>query len=120
MGGAYEAIIADRVLAVVRAPEIPDAAALCRALAAGGIRCVELTYTTPDLAGHLARATAAEGTYLGAGTVLTAAQATGANIVASHSDAAKAARTVWGGPCKHGKFIAGLLDTLSWRQRESL
>jgi len=78
VGGAYEAIIADRVLAVVRAPEIPDAAALCRALAAGGIRCVELTYTTPDLAGHLARATAAEGTYLGAGTVLTAAQATGA------------------------------------------
>jgi 2-dehydro-3-deoxyphosphogluconate aldolase/(4S)-4-hydroxy-2-oxoglutarate aldolase len=71
------AIAADRVLAVVRAPRIPDPAALCDALAAGGIRTVEFTFTTPDLAGVLARAAAARrpGTHLGAGTVLTSAQA---------------------------------------------
>lgn len=37
----------DRVLSVVRAERIPDAADLCHALAAGGIRTVELTFTTP-------------------------------------------------------------------------
>ena len=40
---------ADRALAVVRAESIPDAAELCRALADGGIRTVELTFTTPDV-----------------------------------------------------------------------
>ena len=43
------AAAADRALTVVRAAAIPDAAALCRALAAGGIRAVELTFTTPDV-----------------------------------------------------------------------
>lgn len=37
----------DRVIAVVRAPEIPDAAALCEALRAGGIHWIEFTRTTP-------------------------------------------------------------------------
>jgi 2-dehydro-3-deoxyphosphogluconate aldolase/(4S)-4-hydroxy-2-oxoglutarate aldolase len=50
---------ADRALTVVRAPELPDAAALCRALAAGGIRTVELTFTTPGVLGHLERAACA-------------------------------------------------------------
>ncbi|MFD7511801.1 bifunctional 4-hydroxy-2-oxoglutarate aldolase/2-dehydro-3-deoxy-phosphogluconate aldolase [Streptomyces sp. NPDC059853] len=70
-------LAADRVIAVVRAPRIPDAAALCAALREGGIRWVEFTYTTPGLAGHLRRASAAAGlgAGLGAGTVLTAAQA---------------------------------------------
>lgn len=69
---------ADRTLAVVRAPEIADAAELCRALVAGGITGVELTYTTPNLLKHVARAaeTAAEhGAVVGVGTVLTAEQA---------------------------------------------
>jgi 2-dehydro-3-deoxyphosphogluconate aldolase/(4S)-4-hydroxy-2-oxoglutarate aldolase len=70
---------ADRVLTVVRAPEISDARDLCAALVAGGIHVVELTYTTPDLPRHLERAasTAAEtGAVVGAGTVQTADQAT--------------------------------------------
>lgn len=70
---------ADRVLTVVRAPEISDARDLCAALVAGGIHVVELTYTTPDLPRHLERAaaTAAEtGAVVGAGTVQTGDQAT--------------------------------------------
>jgi 2-dehydro-3-deoxyphosphogluconate aldolase/(4S)-4-hydroxy-2-oxoglutarate aldolase len=69
---------ADRTLAVVRAPGIPDAAELCHALASGGIRSVELTFTTPDALTHVRRAadTAAEhGAAVGIGTVLTADQA---------------------------------------------
>ncbi|MGA7203122.1 MAG: bifunctional 4-hydroxy-2-oxoglutarate aldolase/2-dehydro-3-deoxy-phosphogluconate aldolase [Specibacter sp.] len=69
---------ADRTIAVVRAPEIADAAELCRALVAGGITGVELTYTTPNLLKHVARAaeTAAEhGAVVGVGTVLTSEQA---------------------------------------------
>lgn len=68
-------LAADRALGVVRAPAIADAGELCRAVAAGGIGLLELTFTTPDLTGHLARAaaTAAElGACVGAGTVLTA------------------------------------------------
>ncbi|TDO49364.1 2-dehydro-3-deoxyphosphogluconate aldolase/(4S)-4-hydroxy-2-oxoglutarate aldolase [Kribbella sp. VKM Ac-2527] len=74
-----ELLRADRVLSVVRAPEISDARDLCAALVAGGIHVVELTFTTPDLARHLERAasTAAEtGAVVGAGTVQTGAQAT--------------------------------------------
>ncbi|WP_104091923.1 bifunctional 4-hydroxy-2-oxoglutarate aldolase/2-dehydro-3-deoxy-phosphogluconate aldolase [Arthrobacter sp. GMC3] len=69
---------ADRTIAVVRAPEIADAAELCRSLVAGGITGVELTYTTPNLLAHVARAaaTAADhGAIIGVGTVLTADQA---------------------------------------------
>ncbi|ADG79600.1 2-dehydro-3-deoxyphosphogluconate aldolase/4-hydroxy-2-oxoglutarate aldolase OS=Tsukamurella paurometabola(strain ATCC 8368 / DSM / CCUG 35730 / CIP 100753/ JCM 10117 / KCTC 9821 / NBRC 16120 / NCIMB 702349 / NCTC 13040) OX=521096 GN=Tpau_3005 PE=3 SV=1 [Tsukamurella paurometabola] len=66
---------ADRVLTVVRAPDLPDAAALCRALAAGGIRTVELTFTTPGVLDHLERAATVVETCLGVGTVRTSAQA---------------------------------------------
>jgi 2-dehydro-3-deoxyphosphogluconate aldolase/(4S)-4-hydroxy-2-oxoglutarate aldolase len=65
----------DRVIAVVRAPEIPDAAALCAALRAGGIRWIEFTRTTPSLASHLRRAVADDADGIGAGTVMTGAQA---------------------------------------------
>lgn len=71
-------LAADRVLTVVRAPRIDDPVGLCNALATGGIRVVELTYTTPDLPRLLERAAASAdrtGALVGAGTVLTAAQA---------------------------------------------
>ncbi|CAM5539990.1 hypothetical protein SAVIM338S_04281 [Streptomyces avidinii] len=67
-------LAADPVIAVVRAPRIPDAAALCEALAAGGIHSVELTFTTPGVTAHIARAAAA-GHRVGVGTVLSAGQA---------------------------------------------
>ncbi|GAB2552790.1 bifunctional 4-hydroxy-2-oxoglutarate aldolase/2-dehydro-3-deoxy-phosphogluconate aldolase [Kribbella endophytica] len=67
---------ADRVLSVVRAPEIGDARDLCSALVAGGIHVIELTFTTPDLPKHLERAASGDtGAVVGAGTVQTAAQA---------------------------------------------
>ncbi|GLW56083.1 bifunctional 4-hydroxy-2-oxoglutarate aldolase/2-dehydro-3-deoxy-phosphogluconate aldolase [Kitasatospora phosalacinea] len=62
------------VIAVVRAPVIPDAVALCEALAEGGITWTELTFTTPDVTRHVARAAEA-GCRIGVGTVLTADQA---------------------------------------------
>jgi 2-dehydro-3-deoxyphosphogluconate aldolase / (4S)-4-hydroxy-2-oxoglutarate aldolase len=73
-----EQLEADRTLAVVRAPFIPDAAELCHALAGAGIRGVELTFTTPDVLKHVRRAadTAAKhGAAVGIGTVMTAEQA---------------------------------------------
>lgn len=68
------ALAAEPVIAVVRASSIPDAPALCAALAAGGIMCTELTFSTPNVVPHLRSAVAA-GHRIGAGTVLTAAQA---------------------------------------------
>jgi 2-dehydro-3-deoxyphosphogluconate aldolase / (4S)-4-hydroxy-2-oxoglutarate aldolase len=73
-----DALRDDRVLTVVRAPEIPDARDLCAALVDGGIRVVELTFTTPDLPRHLQRAAetaASTGALIGAGTVLDEAAA---------------------------------------------
>ncbi|WP_194898762.1 bifunctional 4-hydroxy-2-oxoglutarate aldolase/2-dehydro-3-deoxy-phosphogluconate aldolase [Catenulispora pinisilvae] len=69
-----EALAAEPVIAVVRAPSIPDAPALCAALAAGGITYTELTFSTPNVVPHL-RAAVAAGHRVGAGTVLTAEQA---------------------------------------------
>ena len=66
-------LAADRSLVVVRAAVIPDAAQLCAALVEGGIRTVELTFTSPDLLPSLRRAAAVpSGAVVGAGTVLTA------------------------------------------------
>lgn len=68
---------ADQALVVVRASQIDDPVALCDALAAGGIRTVELTYTTPGLTDLLAdvAARAGDDIVIGAGTVLTVDQA---------------------------------------------
>ncbi|MEN0129606.1 MAG: bifunctional 4-hydroxy-2-oxoglutarate aldolase/2-dehydro-3-deoxy-phosphogluconate aldolase [Brevundimonas sp.] len=72
-----ETLGADRVVALVRAPEIPDAAELSAALARGGIRVMELTFTTPSVERHIAAVSEAGG-IVGAGTVLTGAQAASA------------------------------------------
>src|SRR5689334_22642022 len=72
---------ADRVLTVVRADTIPDAADLCHAVAAGGIRTVELAFTPPGVLDHVRRCAAAvarAGVLLGLGTVMTGEQATAA------------------------------------------
>ncbi|MGY0541196.1 bifunctional 4-hydroxy-2-oxoglutarate aldolase/2-dehydro-3-deoxy-phosphogluconate aldolase [Nocardioides sp. YJ-D4] len=73
-----ETLRADQALVVVRASRLDDPVALCRALAAGGIRTVELTYTTPGLTDLLAQVSARIDTddiVVGAGTVLSADQA---------------------------------------------
>lgn len=66
----------DRTLAVVRAPRIDAPVALCRALAAGGIRTVEFTFTTPGVEAVIAEAVrGADGVIIGAGTVTDARSA---------------------------------------------
>ncbi|MFF3570250.1 bifunctional 4-hydroxy-2-oxoglutarate aldolase/2-dehydro-3-deoxy-phosphogluconate aldolase [Nocardia jiangxiensis] len=72
---AIEVIRADRVLTVVRAPEIPDPVALAAALSGAGIRAVELTFTTPGVLDALTAASAVPDAVVGAGTVLTGEQA---------------------------------------------
>lgn len=70
---ALDALYADRAIAVVRVPVIPDPVELCRALAAGGIRSVEFTFTTPgvdELIRAAADAIGEHGAVIGAGTVV--------------------------------------------------
>ncbi|MFI1918590.1 bifunctional 4-hydroxy-2-oxoglutarate aldolase/2-dehydro-3-deoxy-phosphogluconate aldolase [Nocardia sp. NPDC020380] len=73
-----EAILADKALTVVRAPEIPDPVALAEALAGAGIRAVELTFTTPGVLDCLRKVADAGRAVIGAGTVLNAEQASAA------------------------------------------
>lgn len=65
------------VVAVVRAPDRVGALRAVDALLAGGIRAIEITFTTPDAAGVIASLSdrTEAGFVLGAGTVLTAHQA---------------------------------------------
>ncbi|MDX3638556.1 bifunctional 4-hydroxy-2-oxoglutarate aldolase/2-dehydro-3-deoxy-phosphogluconate aldolase [Streptomyces sp. MB09-02B] len=64
-----------RVLPVLTVPSASMAAPLADALAAGGARCAEVTFRTPD-AEQVVKAMAAHGELtVGAGTVLTAEQA---------------------------------------------
>jgi 2-dehydro-3-deoxyphosphogluconate aldolase/(4S)-4-hydroxy-2-oxoglutarate aldolase len=73
---AIDIIGEDRAMALIRASVIPDAAALADTLVAGGIRAIEFTYTTPAVERHIERALShATGALVGAGSVLTPAQA---------------------------------------------
>lgn len=65
----------DRTVGVVRASRIADATGLARTLASAGIRWVEFTFTTPGVLDAIAEAAQVPGVAVGAGTVLTAAQA---------------------------------------------
>lgn len=106
----------DRALSVVRAPAITDARALCSALVAGGIHVVELTFGTPDLPEHLARAASGDtGAVVGAGTVQTAAQArqaidAGARFLVTPGQGPEAAAIVSAG---HDAGIAVVLGALT-------
>jgi 2-dehydro-3-deoxyphosphogluconate aldolase / (4S)-4-hydroxy-2-oxoglutarate aldolase len=72
---ALATITADRALTVVRAPAIPDPAALAETLVQSGIRALELTFTTPGAVDHLRAASSTDAAVLGMGTVLSADQA---------------------------------------------
>ncbi|WP_067548373.1 bifunctional 4-hydroxy-2-oxoglutarate aldolase/2-dehydro-3-deoxy-phosphogluconate aldolase [Nocardia crassostreae] len=78
MTSAMDVIRADRVLTVVRAPEIPDPVALAEALAGAGIHTLELTFTTPGVLDALRKASEAPNAVVGAGTVLDGEQAAAA------------------------------------------
>jgi 2-dehydro-3-deoxyphosphogluconate aldolase/(4S)-4-hydroxy-2-oxoglutarate aldolase len=70
-------LLGRRIIAVVRADEIPDAAALCAALYDGGIRAVEFTFTTPRVEAYVRTAIdrVPPDMAIGLGTVLTGTQA---------------------------------------------
>src|ERR1700722_2757598 len=78
VGDVMTALAADRVAAVVRAASVDDPAKLARTLAGEGIRCVEFTFTIPAAVDLIAEAAREPGTIIGAGTVLSAEQATAA------------------------------------------
>jgi len=64
-----------RVLPVMSAPDVDGAEAACRALLAGGISCVEITFRTAVAAETIRRVSAIDGLLVGAGTVLSPGQA---------------------------------------------
>lgn len=107
---------ADQALVVVRANRLEDPVALCHALAAGGIRTVELTYTTPGLTDLLAEVTARadDDIVIGAGTVLTvdqarAALAAGARFLVTPGLPAEAAEIVAAGHAAGAAVVLGAL-----------
>lgn len=65
----------DRVVAVMSAPDAETAEAACRALARGGLSCVEITFRTDAAAEAISRAAQIDGFLVGAGTVLSEQQA---------------------------------------------
>jgi 2-dehydro-3-deoxyphosphogluconate aldolase / (4S)-4-hydroxy-2-oxoglutarate aldolase len=69
-----DAIRSDRVVAVIRAEQVADPVGLTAALAASGIRAVELTFTIPDALGAI-EAAAETSAVVGAGSIRNAAQA---------------------------------------------
>ena len=76
-GDALAALRAATVVAVLRAPSAEAASRAVDALVAGGVTGIEITYSTPDAAAVIRdiRDRHGDRVYLGAGTVLDAAQA---------------------------------------------
>jgi 2-dehydro-3-deoxyphosphogluconate aldolase / (4S)-4-hydroxy-2-oxoglutarate aldolase len=68
-------LTARRALCIIRAPAIPDPAGLAATLVDARLPIVEFALTTPDAPGLIQRASTVEGLLLGAGTVLTPADA---------------------------------------------
>jgi 2-dehydro-3-deoxyphosphogluconate aldolase/(4S)-4-hydroxy-2-oxoglutarate aldolase len=75
---ALSRLKSDRLLAVIRAATPASAIASARAVAAGGIALLEVTYTVPDATRAIAELARDASFIVGAGTVLTAAQANAA------------------------------------------
>jgi len=72
---AAERLRAEGLLAVLRAPSAAGAVTAARALAEGGVRCVEVTFTTPDAPAAIRELAADPDLFVGAGTVLDERQA---------------------------------------------
>lgn len=68
-------LTARRALCIIRAPAIPDPRGLAATLVEAGLPMVEFALTTPGAPGLIERASTVDGLLLGAGTVLTAADA---------------------------------------------
>ncbi len=72
---ALDRLLEHRLLAVIRAPSPEAALGAARAVARGGIPLLEITFTVPDAPRVIAELARERGLVVGAGTVLTAAQA---------------------------------------------
>jgi len=72
---AFTRLREQRLVAVIRAPDAQSALGAARAVAAGGVRIVEITFTVPGAPRVMAALRDEPGLTVGAGTVLTAAQA---------------------------------------------
>lgn len=71
---AIDLLRTDRIAAVIRADRVPDPRRLADALAAGGVHLVEFTFTIPAVCDVIAAGVGGDAV-IGAGTVLSAAQA---------------------------------------------
>jgi 2-dehydro-3-deoxyphosphogluconate aldolase/(4S)-4-hydroxy-2-oxoglutarate aldolase len=67
-------LFADRIVAVLRAPEMRGTRSIVEALVECGIRCVEFTWTIADVLSHVETAIQVDGAVVGVGTVLHAQQ----------------------------------------------
>lgn len=90
IAATLDAIAAQRVVPVIRTADARDAVATARACAAGGMRVVELTCTTPDVAAAL-EALPGDEVVAGLGTVTTVDQvrraaAAGAAFIVSYTN----------------------------------
>ncbi|MEU7899139.1 bifunctional 4-hydroxy-2-oxoglutarate aldolase/2-dehydro-3-deoxy-phosphogluconate aldolase [Nonomuraea sp. NPDC049152] len=68
-----ERVVADRVIGIIRAPSAETAVSYGRRLASAGLTAIEVSLSTPDALSAVR--TLATGAFVGAGTVLDAAQA---------------------------------------------
>ena len=75
MRDAVETLGRIRVLPVLSVPDADQAEAACRALLAGGVSCVEITFRTDAAEEAIRRVSGIEGLLVGAGTVLSPEQA---------------------------------------------
>ena len=75
MSDVVETLGRIRVLPVLSVPDVAAAEAACRALLAGGISCVEITFRTDAAAAAIRRMSGIDGLLVGAGTVLSPEQA---------------------------------------------
>jgi 2-dehydro-3-deoxyphosphogluconate aldolase / (4S)-4-hydroxy-2-oxoglutarate aldolase len=66
---------ARRALCIVRAPRIPDPVGLAEVLVEAGLPILEFAFTTPDAPRLIEQASTVDGAVVGAGTVMTTAQA---------------------------------------------
>jgi 2-dehydro-3-deoxyphosphogluconate aldolase/(4S)-4-hydroxy-2-oxoglutarate aldolase len=64
-----------RLVAVIRAPDVESALGAARAVAAGGVRIIEITFSVPDAPRVMSALAGAADLTVGAGTVLTRDQA---------------------------------------------
>ena len=71
---AFTRLRDERYVAVIRAPSPEAALGAARAVAAGGVRLIEVTYSVPDAPRVMAELAGRDDITVGAGTVLTVAQ----------------------------------------------